>query len=111
MFEIVLVAILTAFIIGGIWAFVVTKKVKEEGIEADALVSRIELHEWSVGAGDLGEHDSVTEDYYITYTNKEGRAVEALLSNPGSHKFKEGDKIRIKSLVNRQDYPVLVKIL
>ena len=40
MFEIVFGVILAAFIIGGIWAFVVTKKVKKEGIETDALVSR-----------------------------------------------------------------------
>ena len=111
MFEIIFILILAAFVIGGIWAFVVTKKTKKEGIETDALVSRVELHEWSGGIGDVGTQDTISEDYYITYANQKGQTVEALLSNPGDHKFKEGDKIRIKYLPNRQDYPVLAKIL
>ena len=110
MFEIIFIIILAAFAAGGIWAFVVTKKVKKEGIETDALVSRVELHTWSGGTGDTETRDTVTEDYYITYTNQEGQAVEALLSNPGNHTFKKGDKITIKYLPDRQEYPVLVKI-
>ena len=50
MFEIIFLVVLAAFAIGGIWAYVVSKKVKEEGIETDAVVSRIELHEWGGGA-------------------------------------------------------------
>lgn len=106
MFEIVFAVILAAFVIGGIWAFAVTKKVKKEGIETDALVSRVELHEW----GDIETHGSVTEEYYITYTDQDGRATEAMLSNPGSHQFKEGDRIRIKYLPDRKEYPVLVTV-
>lgn len=37
--------------------------------------------------------------------------VEALLSNPGDHIFQVGDRLRIKYLPDRKDYPVLVKIL
>ena len=110
MFETIFIILLAAFVIGGIWAFVVSKKVKKEGIETDAVVSRIELHEWTGGA-DAWEHSSFTEEYYITYENLDGQAVEALLSNPGDHIFKEGDKIKIKYLPSRQEYPVLVKIL
>ena len=111
MFEIVLIVILALFVIGGIWAFIVTKKTKKEGIETDALITRIELHEWSGGTGDVGTSDSIAEDYYITYADQGGQNVEALLSNPGRHKFKDGDNIRIKYLSDRQDYPVLVEIL
>ena len=107
MFEAIIVIILAAFAIGGIWAFVVSKKVKKQGVEADAVISRIEPHEWNGGTGDIWAHDSVTEDYYITYTNQEGQNVEAMLSNPGDHAFKIGDKIKIKYLPKRQDYPVL----
>lgn len=32
MFEIIFIVILAAFAIGGIWAFVVSKKVKQDGI-------------------------------------------------------------------------------
>lgn len=72
------------------------------------MVSRVELHEW----GDrIDSPGNVTEEYYITYTNQNGQAVEAMLSNPGSHTFKEGDRMKIKYLPDRQDYPVLVQIL
>ena len=104
MFETIFMIILAAFAAGGIWAFVVSKKVKNEGIETDAVVSRVELHEW----GDLETRNSITEEYYITYRNQEGQAVEALLTNPGNHTFKEGDRIKIKYLPDRQDYPVMV---
>ncbi len=43
MFEIIFITLLVLFAIGGIWAFVVTKKVKKEGYETDAIISRIEL--------------------------------------------------------------------
>ena len=111
MFETILITVLAAFAIGGIWAFVVSKKVKKEGIETDAVISRVELHEWSGGTGETWAGNSVTEEYYITFTDQEGRAAESLLSNPGKHTFKEGDKVRIKYLPDRPDYPVLVKIL
>ena len=41
MFEIIFLVVLAAFAIGGIWAYVVSKKVKEEGIETDAVVSNL----------------------------------------------------------------------
>lgn len=107
MFEIIVIIILAAFAAGGIWAFVVSKKVKEKGIETDAVVSRVELHEWSSGTGEWAGTD-ITEDYYVTYSNQEGQTVEALLTNPGDRTFKEGDRMRIKYLPDRQDYPVLV---
>lgn len=110
MFEIILIVILAAFAAGGIWAYAVTSKVKKAGIDTDAVVSRVELREWESGTGDTAQ-SSVTEDYYITYTNLDGQTVEALLSNPGSHRFKAGDRISIKYLPGREDYPVLVKIL
>ena len=111
MFEIIFGIILAAFAIGGIWAFVVSKKVKEKGIETNAVVSRVELHEWSGGTGDTWAGNDITEDYYITYTNQEGQSVEALLTNPGDHTFKVGDRIRIKYLPDRQDYPVMLEII
>lgn len=73
MFEAIFIIALSAFAIGGIWAFIVSRKVKKEGIETDAVVSRVELHEWS------------------------GGDVE--------------DRLKIKYLPSRQEYPVLVKIL
>ncbi len=100
MFEAIFIIVLSAFAIGGIWAFIVSRKVKKEGIETDAVVSRVELHEW--GGGDVGAQGNVTKDYYIIYTNQEGQAVEAMLSNPGDHTFQKGDRLKIKYLPSRQ---------
>ena len=110
MFEIVFIIILAVFAIGGIWAFVVTKKVIKEGCETDAVVSRVDLQEWGGGIGDNWAGNNVTENYYVTFTNQEGQTVEALLSNPGDHSFNV-EKVRVKYLPGREDYPVLVKIL
>lgn len=104
----IFVIILALFVIGWIWAFIVSRKVKTEGIDTEALVSRVELHEWS---GEIGDASTFTEEYYITYTNQEGQSVEAMLTNFGDHTFKEGDRIQIRYLPERQDYPVLVKVL
>ena len=111
MSEAVFIVILAVFAIGGIWAFAVSKKVKKEGIETEAVVSRVEIHEWTGGTGDTWAQNNVTEEYYITYTNQEGQTVEAMLTNPVSNTFKKGDRIKIKYLPGRQDYPVLVEIL
>lgn len=67
------------------------EKDKKEGIETDAVVSRIELHEWS-NTGETWVQNDVMEEYYITYTDHDGRTVEAMLSNPGDHTFKVGDR-------------------
>lgn len=111
MFEIVIGIILLLFAIGGIWAFVVTRKVKKEGIETEAVVTRVELHEWSEMAGDTYFPDSYTEEYYVTFTNSDGQAVESMLTNEGDNKFKKGDRLKIRYLPDRQDYPVLIEKL
>lgn len=110
MFEFIFIIILALFAIGGIWAFAVSKKAVKEGIETDAVISRIELHEWS-GIEDECPIDSVTEECYITYRNHNGQNVEAILSNPGDHTFKVGDRIQVRYLPDRQDYPVMTKTL
>lgn len=108
MFEYIIIILLVLFAIGGIWSFVVSKKVKEEGIETEAVISRVETVEWH--NADWPENN-FTEEYYITYINQKGQTAEALLSNPGSHRLKKGDKIIIKYLPDKQDYPVLIKVI
>lgn len=108
MFEYIVIILLILFVIGAIWSFAVSKKVKEEGIETDAVISRVETHVWHDATWPT---DDITEDYYITYINLDGQTVESLLSNPGNHRFKKGDRIIIKYLRDKQDYPVLIKII
>lgn len=108
MFNIIFGVLLAAFAAGAIWAFLFSKKVKKEGVETEAVVSRIEEHEW---VGDAVDPDRITVCYYITYTNQEGQAVEALLSNPKGLSFDIGSRMKIKYLPDRQEYPVLTEIL
>lgn len=108
MFEIIFGAVLALFAAGGIWAFIVSRKVKKEGIETEAVVSRIELHEWTAGTMEGSPSASVTEEYYVTYTNQEGQRIEAMLSNPDVKDLAAGTKIKIRYLPDRQDYPVFV---
>ena len=110
MFEIIIIAILALFALGGIWAFVVSRKVKKEGIETDAVVSRIELHE-SGNTTEAWEHSNVSEEYYITYTDQDGQSVEAMLIDHGSRTFQIGDRVRIKYLPDRKDYPIFISTL
>ena len=109
MFEIIVGIILAGFAIGGIWAYLVTKKTKAEGIETTAVVSRIEVHEWNSGA-DTGPANDVTLDHFITYVNEDGQTIEALLSNPQGS-LEVGDKMKIRYLPDRQDYPVMIERL
>ena len=68
-----------------------------------------EIHYHHGGGDEETWTPSITEDYYITYTDQEGKTVEAMLSNPGDHKFEEGDRLRIKYLPDKQEYPVMVE--
>ena len=111
MFEIIIGIVLLLFAAGGIWAFVVTRKAKKEGIETDAVVTRVELHEWTNDTGDMIGPSTYTEEYYITYTNTDGQKVEAMLTNEGKNTFKEGDRMKIRYLPDRQDYPVFIEKL
>jgi len=110
MFETVFIVLLAMFAIGGIWAFVMTKKVKKEGIETEGFISRVELRERS-GGTDAWDHGSVSEEYYVTFTNRDGQPVESMLTNTGDHTFKTGDRVMIRYLPERQDYSVLVEVL
>lgn len=110
MFEIIIGIIAGLILIGGIWSYFVTKKAKNEGIATEAVVSRIEFHEWESGTGEIWAAGDVTWEPYVTYTNQEGQTVEAMLSNPGEG-LKVGSRVIIKYLPDKQEYPVLVEIL
>ena len=64
MFEILFGVVLALFVVGGIWAFFVTRKVKNDGIETFAVISRIEEHVWSGDVSDAAYPNTVTEDSF-----------------------------------------------
>ncbi len=62
------------------------KTIEEDGIETDAVVSRI---------SDDGRYDEIDINVYVKYFTEDGREVEGVLSNPRSD-LEEGQQVRIK---------------
>ena len=62
------------------------KSIKENGIETDAVVSRIV---------EDGTQTDIDTNVYVRYQAPDGREVEAILSNPRSD-LEEGQRVRIK---------------
>ncbi len=101
-FALVIIAIVAS---GAVYAFYSIRKVKRNGVEVDAVVTRIEEHE-------MVDADGVSRDYdfYVRYRTLEGRQIEAALANP-KNRLEIGSRVRIKYLPEQEDYPVLTGIL
>ena len=78
--------------------------IQQNGIEADAVVSRIEESE---SADNDGSRET-TYTYYVRYQTKDGQSVEAKLGNAPSRIY-EGMGIRIKYLPEKPKYVLPVK--
>ena len=92
--------------VGAVWAFVFMQKVRRDGLDAEAVVARIEVSE----SLDSDGTRSVTKRCIVRYTNQNGTLVEAALANPKKG-LAEGGRVRIKYLPGRENYPVLTEIL
>ena len=64
----------------------IKKEIIEDGIEADAVVTRIV---------DDGSVDDIDINVYVNYYTEDGTEVEGTLSNPTSD-LQEGQQVRIK---------------
>ena len=80
-------------------------RVKRNGIEAEAYVTRLEERESTDSDGGT----SVYYDVYVLYTTKEGRRVEAALSNP-KNSLRAGDRVTVKYLPEKEDMPVFIRM-
>ena len=76
--------------------------IRKNGIEADAVVSRIEDNE---GEPDENGHRDITYTYYVQYQTQDGKTVEAKLGNEPAHLF-VGSKLRIKYLPEKPKYVI-----
>ena len=101
-FSIVIIAIVAT---GAVYALYSIMKVKKNGIEVDAVVTRIEEHE-RVDADGI----SIDYDVFVRYRTLEGKQIEATLANP-KNRLETGNRVRIKYLQEHEDYPVLTEIL
>ena len=73
-------------IVGVLVSRIIRNGIKKNGIEADAIVSRIV---------DDGTQMDIDISVYVRYSTSEGEEVEAVLSNPRTD-LKEGQRVRIK---------------
>ena len=104
-YEYLIFGAVAALIIGvAVYTFIRNKKIRKNGVEADAVVSRIEervTHSDEVGT-------DFRETYYVTFTTADGKTVEAILDNAPGH-TRVGDPVRIKYLPEKPHYVVPVK--
>lgn len=79
---------------------------QKKGIETVAVVTNIE-ESWE----SVGEADSLCYTYTVEYKNYEGKMITAALGGMSdtNKKLSTGDRIMIKYLEDKQDYPILVK--
>ena len=81
-----------------------SKKIKENGVETDAIVSRVK----EIEKEDSDGHYSTDYEYFVRYQNQAGETVEAKLGNPPRF-LREGTQLRIKYLPEKPKYALMVK--
>ena len=79
------------------------KAINEDGIVADAVVSREK--EESTETSD--NHFETTYTYYVKFRTQDGEEVEALLGNVRNRRLRSGDNVRIKYLPGKTNYAIM----
>ena len=103
MFYAIIAIVAVAAIVGIVFVFKRNSAIKKNGIEADAVVSRIKEEEIE---RENGFYD-VNYVYYVKYQTQDGNTVEAKL-NSAPALTREGDRFRIKYLPEKPKYVLLV---
>ena len=101
---ILIAAAVSAVAAGAVFTIKRNNAIQKDGIEADAVVSRMDENE----SGDGDGHRDVTYVYYVTYRTQDGREVEAKLGNEPAH-IAVGSKLRIKYLPDKPKYVIPAK--
>ena len=104
LFYIAVGVVIAAVIIGVIFNFKRSKAINENGIEVDAVVSRIKETEGEDSDGNT----EFSYTYYVKYKNEQGETVEAKLGNPPRF-LMEGKQPRVKYLKEKPKYVLMVK--
>jgi hypothetical protein len=103
--EYIIFGAVAALIVGvGIYSIIRNSKIRKNGVEADAIVSRIE-EDWTTSSEGGADY---TEVYYVTFLDQNGQTVEARLNSQPGH-TRVGDSVRIKYLPEKPHFAVIVK--
>ena len=94
------IIVILFIIVAAGYVFYNIQRIKKNGIETDAVITRIE---------DVGTGTDTSYDYYVCYTER-GQKIETKISNPGFGKGLEiGAEIRIKFLPEKPNIVVWIK--
>ena len=96
--------VVVVVVIVAVYSFLRNKKINENGIEADAVISRIDTDTQTDSDGSV----STNETYYVDYQNAEGEIVTAKLGNPPFGAV-VGTAMRVKYLPEKPKYVRRVK--
>ncbi len=105
LFSIIVIALV---VLVGAYAIYIHIKTKKQGLEAEAVVTGIR-ESWDR----TGDVDSLSYTYTVEYENFAGQTVTAALGglSDGKKDLREGDRILVKYLKEKQDYPIMIKKL
>lgn len=96
--------IVIVVIVAAVFTIKRNNAIQKDGIEADAVVSRIAENE---NRDDDG-HVDYTYTYYVKYQTQDGQTVEAKLGNAPA-RIAEGSRLRIKYLPDKPKYVIPAK--
>lgn len=103
--EYIIFGAVAALIVGvGIYSIIRNSKIRKNGVEADAIVSRIEEDGTASSEGGA----DYTDIYCVTFSDQNGQTVEARLNSQPGH-TRVGDSVRIKYLPEKPHFAVIVK--
>ncbi len=80
-------------------------KIRKNGIEAEAVISRIEESESVDSDGGV----DITYKYFVTYKTMDGKTVEARLGKIMQTRYHRGQTLNIMYLPEKPDYVVPAK--
>lgn len=101
----VLIAVVViVLIVGAVFTTSRNSAIQKNGVEADAVVSRIK----SDDTQDADGHTTITYTYFVQYQTREGETIEARLGNEPKNLF-VGSKLRIKYLPEKPKYVIPAK--
>ena len=100
MFEWIVTGILALGAAGAAASLIYMRKIKKEGVEAEAVICRILAFEDEDGGTDYS--------VYVLYRNVYEEEVEAQLANPEKELY-EGDKLLIRYMKETPKYAVMVR--
>lgn len=92
--------------IGAVYILLTRSKIKHSGVEAEAVVSRIESQQ---SRNDDGSYVS-TDFYIVTYVNEAWQTVEATLLAPPME-LKEGSRVKIKYDPQKPKLAVVTEVI